>query len=281
MSAIGFGLLAAVLWGVSAVVGTRLVRVVGAWSALATTMPIGLALVAPFLLAADRPSVPATAWIYAASVGLCYVAAMTCWLLAVRSGKVGLVTPIVSADGATAAVIAVAAYGEALRAGVAGALGIVVAGVVLVGIRRDAGPHGHFTGRELGLALAAAGFFGFAFVAGGQAEDDLGVAWTLVTSRLTAVVLIAPIVLVRGGVKLPRTGIPFAVGMAGLDLAGFAAFLTGAGRSVAITSVLASQYAVVSVIGGYVAFGERLTRLQSVGIGVTLVGVAALAVLRG
>ena len=280
MTAIAFGLLAALLWGTSATVGTRLVRLAGTWASIATTMLIGLALVAPFALASDFPHAPLESWAWAISSGLCYVAASTCWLLAVRTGKVSLVTPIVSIDGAIAALIAVAAFDETLRAGVAAALAVIVAGVVTASIRRDLDEGGRFTGRELALSLASAGLFGFTFVASAQAQEALDVVWTLVASRATAVAILVPVALVLGGLRLPRKAIPFAIGMAALDLGGYAAFLAGAPVSVAITSVLASQYAIVAVAGGFLVLGERLTRLQTGGIAITVAGVAALAALR-
>lgn len=280
MTAISFGLLAALLWGTSAIVGTRLVRLAGTWTSIATTMLIGLVLVAPFALASDLPHPPLRSWAWAISSGFCYVTASTCWLLAVRTGKVSLVTPIVSTDGAMAALIAVAAFDETLRVGIAAALAVIVAGVVTASIRRDLDEGGRFTGRELGFSLASAAIFGFAFVASAQAEKGLGVVWTLTASRITAVALLVPVALVLGGLRLPRRAIPFAVGMAALDLGGYAAFLAGAPVSVAITSVLASQYAIVAVAGGFLVLGERLTRLQTGGIAITVAGVAALAALR-
>jgi drug/metabolite transporter (DMT)-like permease len=45
--------------------------------------------------------------------------------------------------------------------------------------------------------------------------------------------------------------------------------------------VLASQYAIVAVIGGLLVFRERLTPLQGLGVLTTMVGVAMLAVFRG
>ena len=281
MTAIAFGLLAALLWGTSAVFGTRLVRLVGTWTSIAATMLIGLALVAPAALAVDIPHAPARNWAYGAASGFCYVAASTFWLLAVRTGKVSVVTPIVSTDGAMAAVIAVAAFGETLGVGVAIALAVIVAGIVAASIRRDLDEGSRFTGRELGFSLASAGLFGFAFVASAQAEDGLGVVWTLATTRITAVTLLVPVAVALGGLRLPRAGIPFALGMAALDLGGYTAFLVGVSSSVAITSVLASQYAIFAVIGGFVALGERLTRLQTAGVCITIAGVAALAALRG
>ena len=149
VTAIAFGLLAALLWGTSAVFGTRLVRLVGTRTAIAATMFIALVLVAPAALAVDIPHAPVRNWAYGAASGFCYVAASTFWLLAVRTGKVSVVTPIVSTDGALAAVIAVAAFGETLGVGVAVALAVIVAGIVAASIRRDLDEVSRFTGREV------------------------------------------------------------------------------------------------------------------------------------
>jgi drug/metabolite transporter (DMT)-like permease len=280
MSAVGFGLLAALLWGISTLVGTRLVRAVGTWSSVVAAMLIGLAIVVPAALVVDAPSTRAGEWLWGVASGVGYVTASICWLLATRTGKVSVVTPIVSTDGAMAAIIVVAAFDETLKPGVGAALGLIAAGIVAAGIRRDVTEHGHVTGRELGFALAAAVTFGFSFVSSAQAEESLGVVWTLVVTRLTAATLLAPAALREGRVRVPARMLPYAFGLAALDIGGYAAFLTGVPGSVAITSVLASQYAMVAVLGGFLLFGERLTRLQASGVAVTLAGVGALAVLR-
>ena len=280
MPGIAFGLLAALSWGSGALVATHQVRAIGTRRSLAWVAVIGLALVAPGAAFVPFPSAGAASFGYAALSGIAYIAGWMCWSLAVRRGNVSLVTPVVSTDGAIAAVISVLAFGEALQGNVAVALGIVAAGVVITGIRREVAGHGRFTGKELALALAGAFIFGVSFVAGGEAES-LGIVWTLLVSRLAAVALMLPVVLSRGAMRLPRQLMPWVVGSAALDLAGYAFFLLGARNSVAVASVLASQYAVVAVLGGLAFYRERLTPLQGIGLCTTLAGVTALAVFRG
>jgi drug/metabolite transporter (DMT)-like permease len=84
--------------------------------------------------------------------------------------------------------------------------------------------------------------------------------------------LVAP-----GALRLGRRLVPFVIATSLLDLAGYAAFLRGAQEGIAITAVVTSQYAVVAVVGGFLVYRERLTRLQATGVLVTLAGVAALA----
>ena len=57
-------------------------------------------------------------------------------------------------------------------------------------------------------------------------------------------------------------------------------FAWGAQDSIGITSVLGSQFAAFSAVGAYFFFGERLRRIQVVGVAAILVGVGLLAVLR-
>ncbi len=79
----------------------------------------------------------------------------------------------------------------------------------------------------------------------------------------------------------PRRTLPWLVAAALLDAGGFAAIVNGAGEGVAVASVLASQYAVVAVVGGVLLYRERLTRRQATGVALTLIGVAGVAIARG
>ena len=58
---------------------------------------------------------------------------------------------------------------------------------------------------------------------------------------------------------------------------GLIAFAIGARHSVAVSSVMASQFAVVATVGGYVFFRERLTRTQIAAVAITAAGVALVA----
>jgi glucose uptake protein len=279
VTAVGFGALAALMWGLGALVSVKQVRALGAWASLLWMMTIGLLLIAPVAPAVGVPHASASSWAYGAASGVGYVAASAFWYLAVQRSRVSLLTPIVSTDGAVAAVISIAAFGEALRAGVAVALTVVVLGIVLASLRPEPGHHGGLGARGVLLALGAAGGYGFSFVAGAQAAG-LGTVWTLFVSRLAATAIVLPPMLLTRRVTIPRRTLLYPLLTALTDVAGYAAFLHGAGSSVAVTSVLASQYAVVAVIGGIVVFRERLSPLQATGVAVTLGGVAALALLR-
>ena len=68
------------------------------------------------------------------------------------------------------------------------------------------------------------------------------------------------------------------VAMALAEVIGFTMFAIGAQYEVAITSVLASQFAPISAVLAFVLFKERLGRLQITGVVILVLGVTALSI---
>ncbi len=61
---------------------------------------------------------------------------------------------------------------------------------------------------------------------------------------------------------------------------GVASFALGARHGLAVSAVLASQFAALSAVGAYVLFHERLTRVQLAGVAAIVFGVALLTALQ-
>jgi drug/metabolite transporter (DMT)-like permease len=62
------------------------------------------------------------------------------------------------------------------------------------------------------------------------------------------------------------------------DVAANALFAVASSRGLlSLVSVLGSLYPVVTVVLAYLLLGERLTRAQRLGVGVALVGIAAIS----
>jgi drug/metabolite transporter (DMT)-like permease len=61
------------------------------------------------------------------------------------------------------------------------------------------------------------------------------------------------------------------------EVIGFTCFAIGAQYEVAITSVLASQFAPIAAVMAYVLFREKLGRLQITGVAILVAGVTALS----
>jgi drug/metabolite transporter (DMT)-like permease len=128
------------------------------------------------------------------------------------------------------------------------------------------------------LALGAAGCFALVFTASGR-TGALGAIWSLAVTRIVGAAVSLPPEIARARLP-PRATLPWLAGAAFLDSAGFAALVEGAGDGVAVAAVLASQYAVVAVIGGLLLYRERLAPWQAGGVALTLAGVATLAIAR-
>jgi len=278
VAALGFGLATALLWGFLSLTSARAARLDGAWVSLAAYLVFGSLVSLPAALATGIPHAPAGDWAWAAATGAVIAGASLCWLAAVSTGKVSLVTPIVATDGAIAALVSIG-LGEELGPGVGAALAVIVLGVVLVSLRGGIDIHGRGSGRTILIAIAAATTFGLTFVTGAQPEE-LNPLWIVAVGRLVALALALPFALAHGGVRPSRPALPFIAATGAFDVLGYASFIQGSRTSLAVASVVASQYVVVAVLGGVLAFHERLTPLQVGGIAATVAGVTVLAVVQ-
>ena len=79
--------------------------------------------------------------------------------------------------------------------------------------------------------------------------------------------------------RISRSALPLVIGSGITEVTGFTCFAIGAGSSIAITSVIASQFAPIAALLAFILFKERLGRLQIGGIALIIVGVAALTVI--
>jgi drug/metabolite transporter (DMT)-like permease len=74
--------------------------------------------------------------------------------------------------------------------------------------------------------------------------------------------------------------VPFVVFSGLCEVAGFASFAFGSRHGIAVSSVLASQFAAVAAVLAFLLFHERLRAVQIAGIATILVCVAILSVVR-
>ena len=281
MIAILGGLGAAFAWAAGTLCSARSSRLIGAASVLGWVMLVGL--LANLVVVAAGPRIGP---ISAADAGLLVIAGvgnvvgLYLAYTALRTGKVGLVAPIVSTEGAIAAVLAVAT-GEPLSALPIMLLALMASGVVLAAVapeeRASGGTHGP---APVVLAALAALSFGVGLFATGRLGASLPLGWVLLPPRVVgAAVVTIPLALTRR-LRLTRTTVPLVVAAGLAEVVGFASYVTGARHGIAIAAVLASQFAAVASVAAYVLFRERLTRLQLGGVVVILVGVAALTAVK-
>jgi drug/metabolite transporter (DMT)-like permease len=281
MLAVVGGLGAAFAWATTVICAARATRSIGIASVLAWVMLTGLVLTLPWAASQGVPDVDATStfWLIVSGVGNC--AGLLLVYSGLRIGKVGVVAPIVSTEGAVAALIAVLA-GEELAPGAGAALGLVVTGIVLVGMSQDspdAGPRAH----DLQAALfggAAALSFGASLYATGHVATDLPVSWAILPPRVIGVLAIAVPLALTARLRLTRNALPMVLVAGVAEVLGFASFALGARHGIAVSAVLASEFGAVAALAAFVLFRERVVRLQVVGIAAIAAGVAVLSALQ-
>ena len=279
MIAILGGLGAAVCFAASTLCSSRSSKLIGSASVVAWVMLIGLVATVPALLAARRPDLGGNTALWLVLSGVGNVVGLLVVYAALRIERVGIVAPITSTEGAVAALIAAVA-GEAIGGGTGAALGAVAVGVVLAGVVRERRAEGHDHRGAL-LALASAGLFGVGLYSTGRVGGALPIAWAVLPARAVGVLIVTLPLALASRLRLTRRALPLVIGSGLAEVGGFASYAVGARHGIAISAVLAAQFAAVAAVGAYFIFGERLARLQIAGVALIIAGVAALTALQG
>ena len=215
MLAILGGLGAAFAWATATLCSSRSTRMIGEGPVLAWVMIVGLIALLPVLAAGPGPGDVSTtdlAWLVIGGVG--NAGGLLLVYRGLRVGKVGVVAPIASTEGAIAALIAILA-GESLSAAIGLALVVIVAGIVLSARPADdlePGSEAHADTRAAALCgLGAALAFGISLYGIGRLSGDLPAAWILLPARLAGVIAVALPLLAARRLTLTRPALPFVV----------------------------------------------------------------------
>src|SRR6266545_6839892 len=273
----GFG--AALVFATVTLCNSRTARMIGPEQLLAWVMLIGIAITAPLALARGTPGGldnEALGWMAVAGVG--NVVGLLFAYSALRVGKVGVVAPLVSTQGAIAALIAIVA-GEQVAPGVGVLLGVIAIGIWLAAATQEqgGGDQERQPTKATFYGLGAAVAIGWSLYAISQVSIGLPVVWALLPSRLVGVLAVTIPLALRSGLRMTRQALPLVL-VAGVgEVAGFALFALGARHGIAVTAVLSSQFAAIAAIAAYFLFRERLSRVQLAGVAVIVAGVGALS----
>ena len=230
--------------------------------------------------ALDTPRSYLVPGIVAGAVG---VTSLGMFFRALAIGTMGVVAPV-AALGVAVPIIVGLIRGE--QPATLQAAGIVVAAV---GVVLASGPELNGGGRggvaPLLLSLASATGFGtvLVLVARGSQGPAGAVVMTLLTMRVTGVLLLGAVLLVAVARKGRALGVEtgdllllFVLGLTDV-IANGAYAQSSRGGLISVSAVLASLYPVVTALLAYRIHGERLRRVQLAGVGITLVGIALLA----
>ena len=277
MISIASGIAAAAMWAASTICTSRSSRIIPPIAILGWVLLIGMVISAPFALAEGVPvrfSTEHAVWLGVTALG--NTTGLLCAYSSLRFGKVGVVAPITSAQGAAAAAIAVIA-GEQLATGAGLALGVIVLGVALSSMKAgDEALEGGRARVAVSYAIIAALFFGIGLYAMGRLSEDLPVSWIIFPSRTLGVLGVTVPLALLGRLRMTRSAAPFVVASGLLEVGGLVAFTIGARHGIAVTAILASQFAAFAAVAAFLLFRERLARVQLAGVAVIAVGVAVL-----
>lgn len=273
-------LLASLLWGTSDFLGGTASRRSPVGSVLGLSQLVALVALVPVVVLAGEVDADRAYVVPGVLAGLVGMTSLACFYRALSLGTMGVVAPIASL-GVGVPVVAGLVTGESPSAVQVLGIAVAVVGVVLASgpeLRGDSGLQ-----PLLLAAVAGVGFGGvFVLVAEG-AESSTGM--TLLTMRATSVAVLAVLFLAllrrRGsGLGVPRSAAVMVVAIGLGDVAANGAYgvaTTQGGALLSVTSVLASLYPVVTVLLAREVHGERLRRVQVVGVAGALLGVGLLA----
>jgi drug/metabolite transporter (DMT)-like permease len=283
MVAILGGLGAALSWAIATLASSRSSRMIGPLSVLGWVMAVGLiAAIGPALLARPVPLGPGEV-VALLVIGLSHNVGLLLVYAALSIGRVSIVAPIVATEGALAAVISIL-LGESLELATAVLLAAIAVGVVLAAAERSADSPEAVTApasrnrRAILLGIAAAVTFSIGLVLSGRlGAQGVPPPWVMLASRTIGVTMIVLPLLLTRRFRLTRSALPLVVIAGLLEVFGGAIYIVAASEGVAVAAVLSSQFAAIAAVGGFLLFGERLQRLQLIGVVVIAIGITALA----
>lgn len=276
-------LMSSVAWGTSDFMGGLAARRVGAIRVLAVSYPSGAVLITLLALVV----VPGQASLVAAGIGVIAgsVGAIAIGLLylALARGQMGIISPITAVLSGAVPVVVGLASGESLSS--IALAGVLVAGIAVVLVSRESGPHRRTPIHAVALAVGSGIAIGVYLSVIGTAPEDSGI-WVATIGRWFSTIGVIAVlaVLVRRSSKARESSRPkfpwhLAVAAGLLDALANALFQLAAQRGLlVIVAVIGSLYPAATVVLARVFLKETLTRIQFVGVSLALVAAAALAI---
>jgi drug/metabolite transporter (DMT)-like permease len=275
---LGLGLTSSLCWGVSDFIGGLSARRLPLLFVMISSQAVGLAVVIGVVAVRGTSAPGLVRLLPAVGGGLTGIAALTSFYRALAIGTMSVVAPI-AATGVSVPVVVGIARGD--HPASSQLVGIVIAVIGVVLASREHGPGIEDRGASrasIALALLSAAGFGCYFV-GVQSSARADPMWALLASRVAGVALLLVVAAVQGGIAVARPGRLWPLALMGvLDVSatGFYAVATRHGL-LSVVSVAASLYPLATVLLARVVLGERVRRVQELGIAAALAGVVLMA----
>ena len=204
-------------------------------------------------------------------------AGLAAFYKALSLGTMSIVSPLAACGAVVPFAISIAT-GERPSMIAIGGAALALTGAVLASVdeHRSAVPH---RVRAVALALVAAGALGLFTYFLGLGSQEGSVLTTLVGARVGSLTFLFSLAIGRReSLRIERRWLLPVAAVGLVDMSANALFALASGHGLlALVSVLGSMYPVVTVLLAQVVLGERLTIIQLAGVGVALVGIAALS----
>lgn len=263
---------AAVAWGAADFLGGLKSRAISTLVVVAVSQAAGLVLVG-VVLAVRADAAPADRFVlYAALGGIAGAVGIGALYRGLALGAMSIVAPI-TATGAVIPVVFGVAAGERPTAFQSAGLVLALVGVALAA-RQPGGEPGPRLATGVGLALLAAVGIG-SFLVALDAASEGGVAWALFVQRAVCLgIVLAAAAFVRPAVSVVPVVLVPVLAVGALDMSANALFAVASTRGlVSLVAVLASLYPVMTIILARRLLGERIARVQQLGVLSALAGV--------
>jgi drug/metabolite transporter (DMT)-like permease len=277
--ALGLALSSSLCWGVSDFIGGLQARRLPVLKVVLITQAIGLACVVVAVVVRGTGPPDYVRLLPAVGGGVAGIVGLSAFYRALSIGTMSIVAPI-AATGVAVPVIVGIAGGD--RPAALQVVGIVAATIGVVLASRESEPERPQVSVAMRtsvlLALVAALGFGTFFV-GLRAGARADVLWALFASRGAGVAaLVGAALALRPVGKVARSNVAPLVAVAFLDLGANLLFAIATRHGLlSIVSVAGSLYPLATVVLARVVLGERVRRLQEVGIVTAIAGVALIA----
>jgi drug/metabolite transporter (DMT)-like permease len=266
------GLLSALSYATSDMFSQRVTRETRALTQMVWVLAVGSAIILPVALALR--GLPGDGeWTgagLAALAGVLYFGALFCLLRGLNIGDLGLVSALVSLQGAYLAVTVIL-LGEPVTPLLGVALALCVIGAVLTSFEGRAG-----STRGAPWAFAAGLLFTGVMLCYNYGEID----WLsqAAISRTVSLAIALPVALLTGSLVVPKALRVRAAGAGLLELAGLTLLtITFSLGPATVAGVTTTQFGTFAVVLGFVLLHERPKPNQWAGILCTIVGVSLLA----
>ena len=267
-------LLASLTWGTADFLGGTATRRLPVTAVVAVSQAFALVgvLVVALATGAYHADTGYLGWALVAAG--CGVIGLSAFYSALATGTMGVVAPI-AATGVVVPVVVGLVEGD--RPSSWQAAGVVVA---IVGVVLASGPEARVSGGRRPLLLAALAALGFGAVivcvAKGARSDT---TMTLLVMRASSVVLLGGVSAVRRvGIHVSRRDLPLLATVGAGDVGANAMFAVASTEGLlSVVAVLSSLYPAVTVLLARLVHGERMRRMQDVGVAAAIAGVALIA----